>query len=709
MGFFKKIRRAIKKVARAVKKVATFLVKPVSSPFSTTQSIPQTSGDQGPAQLDGTLVNFQGGSNMIPLIYGIRKIGGHRVYVATNGKNNKYLYVAMVFCEGGIVRLQQEGDSPLWIDDTNVPLSSYSHGVVAEPTEGPYKDRLKVQFFDGRNSTNSSAIYKVDPDTGDTGAKEGVFSDIDGSGGAPGWTNDHRLTGLAWYAMRFEWKQIDTQEDANNNPYKGIPNVKVRVNGKVIFNAETIGSNHGRAMDGSDPLRSNQLASYERDIANNQGFVERQGGTNVDSSSGDFGTNPINVLLDYLRNPRYGKGLDDDKIDWDSFRDAARLLQQTTQQVKTPTHDGAVKLFTCPIYIDTSQSILNNINIILQSFRGMLPYVNGRYKVVIEGTEDIVMGSSHLNQFSGDINNVETVKTFTDDNIVGGITIERPDRSSRFNRVRITFSDGTTEGATTEAIFPPDGSDYDRLLAEDNGEKLEGSFTIPWCTFEPRAHLFAQLLVRKSRNNTVISFATNLGASDIIPSNLIRVVNTAFGIDGPFRVIDLTMSQDGLIVITCVEHQPSIYVQDLNNFNNLGTQPVLNLPDPFSVETVNTPIILEGGEGFGRPGTLKFSWGATDDPFLDRYVVLIKKAGEPTSAFQEVGRTQDTKFFIENLTPGQAYVARVFVLNTLDRRSDGKSSSEVTFQPSYTPAGGSATAVTTNKVTTTIGTTQLGA
>jgi hypothetical protein len=351
---------------------------------------------------------------------------------------------------------------------------------------------------------------------------------------------------------------------------------------------------------------------------------------------------------------------------------------------------------------------MNNINIILQSFRGMLPYSNGRYKCVVEGSEDPVAGNP-LNEFSGDINNVPTVKTFTDDNIVGGITIERPDRSTRFNRVRITFTDGTTEGATTEAIFPPDGSDYDRLLTEDNGEKLEGSFTIPWCTFEPRAHLFAQLLVRKSRNNTVISFATNLGASDIIPSNLIRVVNTAFGIDGPFRVTDLTMSQDGLIVITCVEHQPSIYVQNLNNFNALSTQPVLNLPDPFSVETVNTPIILTGGEGFGRPGTLRFSWGATDDPFLDRYVVLIKKDGEPTSAFQEVGRTQDTKFFIENLTPGQTYIARVFVLNTLNRRSDGKSSSGFTFQPSYTPAGGSATAVTTNKVTTTIGTTELGA
>jgi len=705
MGLFSRIKRAVKKVARSIKKVASFLVSPVATPFSTTQSIPQISNDTGPQQLDGTLLNFQGGSNKIPVIYGFRKVGGTRVFVSTNGTNNKYLYVAIVFCEGPIVGLS--GLDPLWIDDTQVPLSSYDHGVVAEPTAGPYKDRLKVQFFDGRGSMNTSAHYSANyTDTGNgivplTGSQDGVFADIDGSGGAPGWTVDHQISGLAWYAMRFEWKKIDTQDDANNNPYKGIPQVKVRLHGKLIFDAQEIGSDHGFATG----------TSYLNDVANSHGGNIATGGTNRGSlGQGNFGDNPVSVLLDYLRNPDYGKGLEDNKIDFDSFRDSARQLQTTQQTVITPTFNGAIRMFTCPIYVDTGQSIMNNIKIILQSFRGMLPYSNGKYKCVLEGTEDVVIGN-HLNEYSGNLANINTVKTFNNDNIVGGITIERPDRSTRLNRVRITFTDGIDQGATSEAIFPPDGSDYDALLTEDNGEKLESSFTIPWCTFEPRAHLFAQLLVRKSRNNTVISFATNLGASDLIPSNLITVVNTSFGINGPFRITDMTMSADGLIVITAIEHQPSIYVQDLNSFNALGTDPVLNLPNPFTVEQVGTPVLLEdAGITSVGIGKLLCTWSATTDPFLDRYHVQIKKESEPSSSFQTVGTTQDTKYLIDGLETGVEYRTRVFVENTLNRRSQAIFSNNARkVTPLYTPAGGSTTAVTTNKVTTSIGSTELGA
>ena len=168
MGFFSKIKKAIKKVARSVKKVASFLVGPVSTPFSTTQSIPQIANDTGTQQLDGTLLNFQGGSNPIPVIYGFRKVGGNRVFVSTNGTNNKYLYVAMVFCEGQIVGLS--GKDALWLDDTQVPLDGVPlHGVVTEPTAGPYKDRLKFQFFDGRGTMNTSAHYSASYEDRGTG------------------------------------------------------------------------------------------------------------------------------------------------------------------------------------------------------------------------------------------------------------------------------------------------------------------------------------------------------------------------------------------------------------------------------------------------------------------------------------------------------------------------------------------------------------
>ena len=696
MGLLRRIKRAIKKVVSGVAKVASFLIGPVSTPYQTTQSISQTSASTGPERLDGTLVNFQGGSIPVPVVYGFRKIGGTRVFVSTNGTDNKYLFVAIVFAEGQCVGLSEDGGfgedhrSPLYIDDTNVQLTSYSHGVVAEPTKGPYKDRLKVQFFDGREIQTSAST------------NNGVFSNLDGSGGAPGWTDRHKLAGLCYYAMRFEWKKITTQEDANNNPYKGIPQIKVRLSGKMIFDPLEIQSNHGRAMDGTDPLRSTQRASYLRDIYP-QGISNNVTFTNNFRSNGRYmGDDPVAVLLDYLRNPDYGKGIDDDRIDFDSFKDVCLKLSRTDTN----------RLFTCPVYIDTSQTMMNNVKIILQSFRGFLPYANGKFKCVMEAPEDQgLVGGDELTRFSGTMANIVTKKTFNDDNIVGGITIERPDKASRYNRVRITYTDGIKHGATAEAIFPPDttSADYDGLLSTDNGEKLEGSFTIPWCTSENRAKLFAQLLLRRSRNNKVITFATNLSASDLIPTDLITIQNDAFGIDGPFRIQEMTIGQDGLIVITAVQHEPSIYVQDLNVFTQQQTDPVLNLPDPNLVQppsglTADSSQAQALSDGTRR---IKISFTASPDPFLEDHHIQIKKSSEPF--FTTIAQTEDTEVFYGPVAVGDKFDIRVFARNEIGRSSDKIKITAHTIANTYTPASGSATTVTGNSVSASIGTAELGA
>lgn len=693
MGLLRRIKRGIKKIVRGIGKVASFLLGPISTPYQTTQSIAQTSAAAGPEMLDGTLLNFQGGSVPVPVVYGFRKIGGTRVFVSTNGTDNKYLFVAFVLAEGQCVglseELRSEHESPLYIDDTNVRLTSYSHGVVAEPVSGsPYADRLKVQFFDGR-------VDQVSAST-----NNGVFSNLDSSGGAAGWTDRHKLSGLCYYAMRFEWKKITTQTEANNNPYKGIPQIKVRLSGKMIFDPLEISSNHGRAMDGTDALRATQKASYLRDIYP-QGQVGASTYTNNFRSTGRYmGDDPVAVLLDYLRNPDYGKGIDDDRIDFDSFKAAAILTANTDVQ----------RLFTCPMVLDSSQTLMNNVKIILQSFRGFLPYANGKFKLVMEHTEDTSV-SDPTSDFSGTEANVATKKTFTDDNIVGGITIERPDKASRFNRVRITYTDGIFHGASAEAVFPEDtsSSDYQGLLAEDNGEQLEGSFTIPWCTSETRAKLFAQLLLRRSRNNKAVTFATNLGASDLIPTDLITIQNDAFGIDGPFRIQEMTIGQDGLIVISAVEHEATIYDQDLNTFTQQQTAPVLNLPDPNLVQPPSGLTADSGQTQSLSDGTrrIKISFTASPDPFLEDHHIQIKKSSEPD--FTTIAQTEDTEVFYGPVAVGDKFDIRVFARNEIGRSSDKIKITAHTIANTYTPASGSATTVTGNSVSASIGTAELGA
>ena len=43
--------------------------------------------------------------------------------------------------------------------------------------------------------------------------------------------------------MRFEWKEVKTQEDADNNPFAGgIPNVKFDVFGRKVYDVRAHGS-----------------------------------------------------------------------------------------------------------------------------------------------------------------------------------------------------------------------------------------------------------------------------------------------------------------------------------------------------------------------------------------------------------------------------------------------------------------------------------
>src|SRR5210317_1538048 len=59
------------------------------------------------AENQGILLDKQGTLEYIPVVYGKRMVSGTRVFVSTNGENNKYLYLAVVLCEGEIESIDE--------------------------------------------------------------------------------------------------------------------------------------------------------------------------------------------------------------------------------------------------------------------------------------------------------------------------------------------------------------------------------------------------------------------------------------------------------------------------------------------------------------------------------------------------------------------------------------------------------------------------
>ena len=616
MGIFKKIFRAAKKVVKSVVKAVTKLAGALIQPFGFSPDVPDFGLDEGLDQeslIQGVLLNKDSAIANIPVVYGTRMIGGVRVFVSTNGTNNKYLYVAQVLAEGQINAL-----SSILIDDNVVPLSSYAHGVQATPSSGDYASKLTVQFFDGRDDQVASTLF-----TGNS---------------VPGWTSDHRLRGVAYLALRFEWAKDNTQASADNNPYRGgIPNIKAIVQGKKIYDATTLGSTHTTA--------------YADETVT-------------------FSNNPVAVLLDYMRNPRFGKGLPNDVFNWATWNTAADLCDQVVAFTGSTTG----KAFTCDAVVDTSLSLMSNIKIMLSGFRGIMPYTQGKYKLMIEHAGD----DTDIDSTS----TPSTVMTVTNDHIVGGMQLEGESKTNKVNRCLVTYVDPDSDYQPNQAVYPVEGSSTDNTyMTEDNQIRLEKTVTLPTVANREQALQFAEVFTKRSRTGKTISFNTTIATSNLTVGDLITVVNAHISLNGIFRISDIRIDVDGSVSIGAVEHQPATYAiiakpDDI-------TRPSINLPNPNQV-IAPTSLVLASGAAQNLQGTettgyfvdtsvsvirrLKASWTATTDVFVDDYIVQFKKTSDSDYATAVV--TADVSTFIFPVGLGQSYDVRVCARNELNRRSD---------------------------------------
>lgn len=610
-GVVRSIGKAVKGVVKGVGKVISGVVSAVSSPFGASTDVPDYDIGQDQTQaIQGVLLNQEGAVREIPIIYGERQVGGTRVFTSTNGTDNKYLYVAMVLSEG-----QCNAMTKLFIDNNEVTLSSYAHGVQATVASGRYQDRLKAQFFDGRDDQTVSTLLQE----------------------APNWTSNHRLRGLCYIALRFEWKKIETQADADNNPYSGgIPQIRVQLQGKKILDLRTINPSTYNTAYASDTLT--------------------------------YSNNPVNVLVDYLRNDRYGKGLPNDVFDWTSFKSAA---DQCFTMVTYANADTS-RAFTCDAVIDTANNIMSNCKIILAGFRGIMPYQQGKYFLKVEnGGDDTDITATPASP--------TTVFTVTNDHIIGGMTIEGESKQHKSNRCVVTYIDPNANYEPNEVSFPePGSSDDSTFLAQDNGIRLEKRITLPTIADRRIAEQYARVFVRRSRSEKLVSFATNLATSNTSVGDLIRVQNTHLSLDAVFRIMDMRLNTAGNVEITALEHQSGAYAIDASGTDY--TRPTTSLPDPFQV-IAPTNLSVQSGAAFNLQTNdegylttdsttrrLKISWTASTDPFVNEYIVQFKVSS--LSTYQTAGVTVDTEFFISGVSLGQDYDVRVAARNELDRRSD---------------------------------------
>ena len=187
-----------------VVKAVQNIVQKVVSWFIPIPEIPDTPEVE---EIRGTQINKQSNNAQIPVIYGERLVGGTRVLLETSGNDNTYLYGAMVLAEGEINAITE-----IQVNESVVTFSgSFADGTQITSNDSKYGTTFTVQPFYGTDGQSASSLLTT----------------------LSSWGSNHKLSGIAYIAFRFTW-------DADK--YSGIPNIKVKIQGKKVSTFDSVGN-----------------------------------------------------------------------------------------------------------------------------------------------------------------------------------------------------------------------------------------------------------------------------------------------------------------------------------------------------------------------------------------------------------------------------------------------------------------------------------
>ena len=412
------------------------------------------------------------------------------------------------------------------------------------------------------------------------------------------WGSNHRLRGVAYLAFRITW---------DNDKYTGIPKIQAKVQGRKIS-----------TFDGSD-----------------------------NETTGQFSSNPAFILIDYLRNSTFGKGVALSSIDIPSFFTASQVCDSTV------TYHGSTtgKLIECNAVLDSKAKVIDNVKKLLLGMRGLLSYQQGKYRLVVETT-----GSSQL--------------TFTKDNTIGGIKVSSERKNNKFNRMLVEFTNPDKGFQTDTVIYD---TNHSTLLTEDNNILQEGRLSLPTITNIHQAKEMGRVALLRSRNSLSVSLKANYQALNLIVGDIVSVTEEVTGMSTKkFRIMNIAINDDYTVDLGLVEYQDSFYTFETQSAP--ATIPDTNLPDPFTVQApasiTLSDELIEYSEGIVIT-RLNIVIGASTDNFVQYYVVEAKKSTE--TDFKIIGQGTELNYEMLNVVDDITYEVRCRAINTL-----GISSSSIT-------------------------------
>ncbi len=567
--------------------------------------IPEFGDDYAEQQAQGILVNKFRANASIPIVYGTRKVGGNVVFLETSGTDNQYLYMALVLSEGEINSVET-----LFVNENQVTLS----GALTDGTQ-------RTVGSSDSNFYADASLITVEANLGtDSQSASTLLSTL------TSWTSNHRLRGLAYLALRFEW---------NADKFGSLPKVQAIIKGRKVYNPNLDGTVTG----GSGSHRADTSSTWE------------------------YSDNPILQLLDYLRNDRFGMGITNSYFD-SNFADWQTATDVCDTNITPFSGASQIDLMDSHAVVDTSVKAINNVKNFVRGSRSFLNFSGGKYNILVEST-----GSASI--------------TLTEDNIIGGITVQSKNKNSRYNRVIVNFINPSKNYQSDTAQFPPvdetglaSADQHATMKTADGGLLLEGRFDFSMFTSPYQAQEMAEIILRRSRTSLDISLKADATALDLAIGDIVNVTHATPAFSAkPFRVQGMSINTDHTVSLKCSEHQDSFYT--FGTQQEVATIPDTTLPNPFSVQppaslTLSDELV-EYADGIVITRML-ITIGASTDLFVDNYEVQIKQTLDPdgnavSDSFREIAVGKILEYQHLNVIDGATYQVRVRAVNTIGSKS----------------------------------------
>ena len=450
-------------------------------------------------------------------IYGQTITNGHLVFQETAGTDNKDLYRVLYLGEGPIENADQ-----LFFNDEQQSLIGDLDNTGAIISTTAYNGYAAARV--GLNGNAGSASY---------------ISSID-LVGQTSWTANHKMTGNAWLA----YKLIHNNEVWTS----GVPNVRVRVLGRKVYDPRLDSTNGGSGS-----------ARYN------------------DETTWGYSNNSALCVLDFLIN---GMKVDIDDIDLSSFVAAANTCDDNVTIVDSSGVTQTEKRYTTNGVAFLDEEVITTLEELLIPCHGSLIEEGGTIRLLVPGASTTVTAN------------------LTEDDLISELSIKvNAQISSRVNKVGGSFTSAVEN--YQEVDFNPISSSA--LIADDGREHIQ-ELSLGMVTSESHAQRIASIVLKENALTNSINVSLKpefayLRVGDIVTLTFQPEVIGGTGTDSiltnatKFQVTSYSLQPEGEVAVELQEYSDASYTWNTADHNYV-TRTALSdsFIDTIAAPTLGTPV-----------------------------------------------------------------------------------------------------------------------